>query len=352
MLKERLRAAGPWLLCALWVGGAIAAAVHHTLPERSGWSNDPAVVAGPGAGGDFVLVLNNWSSQAVFTHVVGQLLERRGQPVEFIESDAVLQFDLLADGDAHFQVEVWHNRMASDLERAMDRGVIDAGAHQLRFRDGWWVSDATLARCPDAGDWAGLSACMRGDTASGAAGVGEFVAPPEAFGRDYRTLISVLGMPVVQTAAADMASLKATWAAFDTPAVESETDAATEPDAVRAVYNWSPNTEGGPINGRFVAFPPPEMACFRDPDWGPNPNVTGDCGDPPFYAVSKAAWSGVLDAFPDIWPVLQAVRFDTTDYRQVVAWMAAPGAVPAEVATRWLEVNADRAERWLGQPLS
>ncbi|MEM6985887.1 MAG: glycine betaine ABC transporter substrate-binding protein, partial [Pseudomonadota bacterium] len=103
----------------------------------------------------------------------------------------------------------------------------------------------------------------------------------------------------------------------------------------------------GPVNGQFLHFPEPEMACFRDPDWGPNPDVTGDCGDPSFFAVSKAAWSGALDGFPKVWPILQAVSFDATDFSQVVAWMDEPGAVAADVATRWIDANAVRAHKWL-----
>ncbi|MEM6986642.1 MAG: glycine betaine ABC transporter substrate-binding protein, partial [Pseudomonadota bacterium] len=161
MLKRFLRTASFVLLCAFWVLGAIAAMLHHVLPEQTGWSDRADVVVGKHGGSRFILVLNDWSSQSVFTHIVGQLLESYGQPVAFVQSDSRLQFDLLANGDAHFQVEVWHNRMRTDFERALDRGVVSVGEHALRFRDGWWVSDATLAACPAAGDWDGFAACAR-----------------------------------------------------------------------------------------------------------------------------------------------------------------------------------------------
>ncbi len=303
-----------------------------------------------------IVLLNDWASQQVFAHIVGRLIERGGQPVTYQYSDAELQFDALALGDAHVQVAVWHNRMAEPFEHALDRGVVNAGQHALHFRDGWWVSDATLAVCPQAATWSGLIACAGRTEALRTADAsvqateslsiptglpGYFHAPPEAFDRSYADVVDKLRMPFTVHPAADLAALGETWRRFDN-------QSALTPDVpIEVVYNWSPNTlEGGPVNGRFVDFPEPELACFLDPDWGPNPDVTGDCGDPLPFPVSKAAWAGLIDAFPDTWQLLQAVSFDAIDYRQVVAWMARPGAEPARVAQRWIEANVERVSEW------
>lgn len=308
----------------------------------------PRALPGERLSPPLTILLNDWHSQQVFSYIVGQLLEQRGQAVEYLDTDTVLQFDALANGDGHFQVAVWHNRMADDFERALDRGVIHAGEHPLRFSDGWWVSDATLAACPDAAQWDGLVACAQrqaGATpgegeASGQPLIGRFEGPPATFDRDYTDRVSRLRMPFSVEVAGSLDALRASWAAFD-----AETGL---PDGapIRAVYNWSPNTLGGPVNGQFVRFPEPRIGCFRDPGWGPNPDDTGDCGDPDYFPVSKAAWAGVLDSFPDSWALLKAVEFDSTDYRQILDWMSAPSAEPRSVARRWIAANADRIEAW------
>lgn len=343
---QRLRIVGFFALAAVWFCAAIAAMLHHSVPTQARWSDAPPAVHDNHADTPFVLILNDWASQSVFSHVVGQLIESRGRAVQYVQSDTVLQFDLLAKGDAHFQVAVWHNRMAALLDTAADSGAVSVGEHALRFRDGWWVSDATLEACPAAADWAGFTACANepGTDEQGSPRGGRFVAPPMAFQRDYLDLVSRLGMPVEHEYVADLVGLQAAWAAAD---------AGEQGDSgiLEAVYNWSPNSVPGPVNGQFMTFPPPDMACFRDPDWGPNPDVVGDCGDPPYFAVSKAAWAGALDVFPDVWPILQAVDFDSTDYRQVVDWMSEPGSTAPAVASRWIAANTGRADQWRGQPL-
>lgn len=341
MFKRHLHSFSYTLLCVLWVATATSAVLHHSLPADSPWSDDPADVLGRDVVPPFVLVLNDWPSQSVFSHIVGRLIESTGLPVAYMSSDTRLQFDLLATGDAHFQVEVWHNRMRADFHAAMDRGVVHAGEHKLRFQDGWWVSDAVLAVCPNAADWAGFAACAtRRADETGSAGA-EFVGPPAHFGRDYSELIDLLGMPVAQRPAESAEVLYALWRSVDA------TGRVVQSQPLQAVYAWSPNTQSELTRGQFMQFPAHEAACFRDPAWGPNPDVTGDCGDPAYYPITKAAWAGVLDAYPSVWPILQAVSFDADDFSQVVAWMEEPGAEPEMVASRWIESHPDRVQQWL-----
>jgi len=70
---------------ALLVGSTFAAA-----PE----SDDPILI-----------VQNNWTSQLVLSHVVGNVLMEMGYEVEYTPSDSQLQFTAIANGDMHFQVE-------------------------------------------------------------------------------------------------------------------------------------------------------------------------------------------------------------------------------------------------------
>ena len=123
---------------ALLVGNAIAAA-----PE----SDDPILI-----------VQNNWTSQLVLSHVVGNVLMEMGYEVEYTPSDSQLQFTAIANGDMHFQVEAWEGSMKSAFEKALEEGMVDAGSHSAETREEWWIPNYVLETCPEATNWEGLNA--------------------------------------------------------------------------------------------------------------------------------------------------------------------------------------------------
>jgi ABC-type proline/glycine betaine transport system substrate-binding protein len=92
-----------------------------------------AYAAAPESDDPIKIILNNWSSQLVTANVVGQLLEKKGYTVEYVPSDTQLQYQALADGDAHFQIEVWEGSQATAFEAALAAGA--QGLRNPRSRD-------------------------------------------------------------------------------------------------------------------------------------------------------------------------------------------------------------------------
>ena len=95
------------------------------------------------------IIVNNWTSQIVLSHIAGTIFTSMGYKVEYIEADTDGQWGALAHGIAHVQVEVWEGTMSKMFNRMVkEGGVVDAGAHKAKTREEWWYPDYAEKACP------------------------------------------------------------------------------------------------------------------------------------------------------------------------------------------------------------
>ena len=68
---------------------------------------------------------HNWSSQLVGAEVVGMLLEKVGEKVEYINMDSQAVYQAMADGDIDLVHEIWEGAFGASYEKAKAGGGIE-----------------------------------------------------------------------------------------------------------------------------------------------------------------------------------------------------------------------------------
>lgn len=295
----------------------------------------PASADVPESDEPIIIVQNNWTSQLVLSHVVGNTLEELGYEIEYVPSDSQLQFTAIANGDMHFQVEAWEGSMKDAFEKALEEGMVDAGSHDALTREEWWVPGYVLEACPEANTWDGLDKCADLFATAETKPKGRFVGPPADWGKHYAERIDALQMNFEAINVGQAATL---WA---------ELQAAYDRKEPIVLFNWTPNFIESKFEGAFVDFPEPEPACFEDASWGPNPDATGDCGAPRGGWLKKAAWSGIAETWPRAWEILQKVNFSNAQIAAAALLVDVDGMSPEEAAEDWAVSNKDVIDSWL-----
>ena len=146
MTGQRSSCLGTLLTAALLLAAAPTAG-HAAAPE----SDQPIKV-----------IVNNWTSQLVLANISGQLLEKLGYKVEYVPSHTQMQYTAMANGDMHFQVEVWEGTMAEPFGKQVERGaMLDAGSHDAVTREDWWYPLYVEEVCPGLPDWQALEGLRR-----------------------------------------------------------------------------------------------------------------------------------------------------------------------------------------------
>lgn len=280
------------------------------------------------------IVTNNWTSQLVLAHVVGDLLMDMGYNVEYVPSDTQLQFTAIAAGDMDFQVEVWEGSMAESFDAAQADGLVDLGAHNAVTREDWWYPSYMNDLCPGLPDWKALDACAELFATAETAPKGRFVGPPADWGKHYSERIQALGMNYEEVAVGQAATL---WA---------ELQAAYDRQEPIVLFNWTPNFIEAKFDGEFVVFPEYDPACLTDPAWGMNPDAVYDCGAPASGYLKKAGSPRLAETWPAAYAFLQNVDFSNDQIAAAAAMVDVDGMTPEEAAEQWIEDNKDTWSAW------
>lgn len=306
-------------LSAVVAGAFMMGAARADVPE----SSEPIKI-----------VTNNWTSQLVLAHVVGDLLMDMGYNVEYVPSDTQLQFTAIAAGDMDFQVEVWEGSMAESFDAAQADGLVDLGAHNAVTREDWWYPSYMNDLCPGLPDWKALDACAELFATAETAPKGRFVGPPADWGKHYSERIQALGMNYEEVAVGQAATL---WA---------ELQAAYDRQEPIVLFNWTPNFIEAKFDGEFVVFPEYDPACLTDPAWGMNPDAVYDCGAPASGYLKKAGSPRLAETWPAAYAFLQNVDFSNDQIAAAAAMVDVDGMTPEEAAEQWIEDNKDTWSAW------
>ncbi len=295
-----------------------------------------AYAAAPESDDPIKVIVNNWSSQLVTANIVGQLLEKKGYTVEYAPSDTQLQYQAMADGDLHFQIEVWEGSQATAFEAALaSGGASDYGAHDAVTREEWWYPLYVKDVCPGLPDYKALDACADKFATAETSPKGRFVGPPADWGKHYSERIQALNMNYQEVPAGQAATL---WA---------ELQAAYDRKEPIVLFNWTPNFVEAKFEGEFVEFPTYEAACLTDPAWGQNTDAVYDCGAPASGYLKKAAWSGLQEKWPEAAAVLKKVNFTNAQLAAAAAMVDVDGSTAEEAAQKWIAENEAVWSSWL-----
>lgn len=242
------------------------------------------------------IIVNDWSSQIVLSHVLGKIFESVGYRVEYPFYTVDKQFGAMNLGWAHIQVEIWEGTMQADFEKVKRKNVIEAGIHRAKTREEWWYPAYVKPLCPGLPDWKALKKCASLFATKESRGKGVYLGGP--WEKPDLKMTKALGLDFIIKTAKDSDELTA------------YIDAAYKTKRPILVFNWTPNWTELVYEGAFVEFPEHTKECETDPAWGVNDFYTHDCGNPKNGLLFKGAWKGVESKWPCAFEILKNVNFD------------------------------------------
>ena len=281
------------------------------------------------------IITNNWSSQIVLSHVMGELFKKQGYNVEYLESSIADQWGALSYGVAHVQVEVWEGTMATEFDRLVKAGrILDMGLHNAKTREEWWYPEYVEAHCPGLPDWKALKKCAayfsQNNSNKGLYLSGPWEKPDEA-----RIRALQIDFEVKMLASGDQ--------------LNEALKAAVKDKQPIVLFNWTPNWVESRIKGKFVEFPDYAPECETDPSWGVNKDFLCDCGNPKGGWLKKAAWSGMTTQWPCASKLLKSFTLNSQQIASAAALVDIDELSHAAAAQAWLAQYQTLWQGWIDE---
>lgn len=280
---------------------------------------------------EIVIPVNNWASQQVVSHAIGQLLAERGYEVRYQSISANDQWGAMQRGFVHFQLEVWQASMAEHFEMLVAaRQIMDMGSHEAKGREDWWYPLYVERDCPQLPAWQALNECFK--LFRNESELGIYYSGPWNFGD--ADIIRALDLKF---------EIRRFNHANDIWQVLSRANESAKPVLV---LNWSPNWTDIEMKGRFVEFPEYEPECEYDPDWGLNKNLVKDCGNPASGWIKKAAWVGLEEFDVCVFRLIKEVNFSADMLARASYLFNVQGLSAKEAGHRWLQYYEQEVNGW------
>jgi len=279
------------------------------------------------------IIVNDWSSQIVLSHITGNILESVGYQTHYSFSTTKEQWGSLSQGIDHVQVEVWEGTMATMFERVIKSGhVLDAGSHQATTREEWWYPTYVEQLCPGLPDWRALKKCSALFSNNGS-NTGRYVAGPWEKPEAARIRALELNFKIDTVKQADDLWL--------------ELKSAVKQNKAIVLFNWSPNWVEAVYEGKFIEFPEYHIDCENDPKWGVNPDFHYDCGNPKNGYLKKAVWAGLKDEWPCAFEIIKNINFDNQNISVLAATVDFKKLSYDEAAKQWINQNKSTWLQWI-----
>ena len=144
------------------------------------------------------LTLNDWTGQLITTHIMGEVLEKAGLNVEYVQADYLAQFAGLKTGDLHVAMEIWETTGRGAMDEATATGqVVNLGETGMQAIEEWWYPSYMTEACPGLPDWQALlePACAEAFATPETLPDGRYLGGPVTWGGFDEERIEALGLP-------------------------------------------------------------------------------------------------------------------------------------------------------------
>jgi glycine betaine/proline transport system substrate-binding protein len=281
-----------------------------------------------------IIIVNDWTSQVVLSHVLRKLYERAGIESQFKSLKTAEQWGFLSRGRAHIQIEVWEGTMATMLNRLVASGnVVEAGTHDATTREEWWYPLYVEELCPGLPNWEALKNCSHLFTTPTSGTKGRYLGGPWEKPDKARVRALDLNFKVERANEGDDL-----W-------VELEKSYSKKEPII--LFNWTPNWVESKYEGRFVEFPEHHPKCETDASWGVSKKWKYDCGNPKQGWLKKLAWKPVKEKWPCAFSILQNFNLSNKMIADASAYVDVQGMSPERAASAWMRDNADIWRKWI-----
>ena len=282
------------------------------------------------------LAINEWTGQHLSTHAAGQLLEKLGYTVEYINAGNYPQFQALADGDIHATLEGWTNNLGEIYPQVKESGmIVDIGLQDLDAGEGWVYPKFMEETCPGLPSWEALNDCADQLVAPDTYPQGRFLSYPADWGNRSEQTIAALGLNYKAIPSGSEGALVA------------ELKAAFDGNKPLVMMFWKPHWVFSTVGEvAWVDLPAYEPACTEDASWGPNPDAIDDCGFEGPKTV-KVAWHGFKDKWPAAWVLLEHFTLTNASQEEMMFRVDNNGEDLTVVVAEWVAENEATWKSWL-----
>jgi len=273
------------------------------------------------------LVINEWTSQHITTHIAGQILEAAGYKVEYITAGYQNMWQAVADGQLDAALEIYESNVTDQYRQLNAMGKVeDLGPLGFVAHEGYVYTPHVAELCPGLPAWEALKDCAGVFATAETLPLGRLLDYPGEWGTPGADRAQALGLPFKAIPAGSEGALVTEFRT----SVERKTP-------ILAVF-WQPHWAITAYDLTFVDLPAGTPECYVDPAYGPNPDVVGDCDFLP-TRVFKAAWPGLKDKWPAAYEILQKFEI-SLDVQQSLTGAVDIDGLPVETVTeQWFQAN-------------
>ena len=295
------------------LSGSIAAASN--VPE----SSDPIKV-----------IMNDWTGQHVSSKIAGALLQKMGYNIEYVSAGALPQHPGLAQGNLHFQAEVWSNNVGDIYPDLVEAGeIVVMGDLGLEPKEGWIYPPYMEERCPGLPRYEALYECAQAFATAETFPSGRLITYPADWGTRSRDVVAGIDLPFK------------TIAGGSEGAMIAELTSALATDAPIISMMWQPHWIFAAHDFNWVEWNPVDGECIEE-----NQKKETACGFAQ-ATVMKVAWSGFEEKWPAAFKMLSMMQFTNADQNAGILEVDNNGRDIHEVADEWLANNEDRWKPWV-----
>ena len=281
------------------------------------------------------IITNNWASQKVISHIVGNIYQQLGFEVSYLELPTEGQWFALKYNKADIQVEVWEGSMADKYyQLKKENSIIDAGSHNAKTREEWWFPSYVKAQCPNLPKWTALNECaaLFSDENSGR---GIYYAGPWEKPDRARIRALKLNFKLITLNSSDEL-----W--------DKLTEAYTQKKPI-LLFNWTPNWVNAKYQGEFIEFPDYDIECETLPEWGVNKVFLYDCGNPKSAWLKKIASRSLAERNSCALNTLKNVNLNNSQFEEIAALVMIKGLTIEKAAKYWLSENQPLWRSWISK---
>jgi glycine betaine/proline transport system substrate-binding protein len=285
------------------------------------------------------LTLHDWTGQLITTQIMGEVLQKAGYNVEYVQADYLAQFAGLETGDLHVAMEMWETTGRDAMDAATATGKVEnLGPTGMKAKEEWWYPSYMKEKCPGLPNWEALKeeSCAEAFSTAETAPKGRYLGGPVTWGGFDDERVEALELPFEVIHAGTDAALFA------------ELESAYQRQAPIMLWIYAPHWAPAKYEGEWVEFPEYTAECYNDPSWGSNPDMAYDCGKP-FGEIWKVGWAGVKDKWPGAYAAIKAFTIDNAEMGAMITDVDLNGKSVEGVAGEWMAANEARWMSWIGK---
>ena len=276
------------------------------------------------------VIMNDWTGQHVSTKIAGALLQKMGYNIEYVSAGALPQHPGLAQGNLHFQAEVWSNNVGDLYPKMVESGeIVVLGDLGLEPREGWIYPPYMEEKCPGLPSYKALYDCAQAFATAESFPNGRLITYPADWGTRSRDIVAGIDLPFNAVAGGSEGAMIA----------ELTSAMATKSPIITMM--WQPHWIFAAHDFNWVEWNPVDGECIEE-----NQEKDTACGFSQ-ATVNKVVWSGFEETWPAAFKMLSMMTLTNADQNAGILEVDNKGRDILDVADEWLANNEATWQPWI-----